>query len=998
MILARKIGTILIIFILITSLFSFLIIPNQASAQPEDDEDLSEYINLIFQLLGNTKFEDILDPHPFRYVGVWKSNDTRTIKGNMDFTLYFSSTILNQIEFLDYQDKISVGVYHFKQSTGKPEKIKEKKDLTLNIGGIDKRIQQLPVSIENLDVTMEEGDYLLFGIQVNQTEKPLSKIVERRFETKFIPRLKRWPDLIIRISEFLEKYFGLEEFGNITDILNENNSELIDEELLSILREIIGGEEVGALINVLVSSAFYYGSDTYNSEVKFSSEEGENFTLYFRNEGDYEFELSVTGESSTTSGYFKIANETAPKTDVAYAWPPMILDVENMPADYTSSQDFLNWIVLWSLFTLKAPPGLRENVDILYLKDDFKISKGKPEGETLREKISTRSSSKWISPPIERNKIIKNITAELYIHYPKLLYLRDIEIRASLIDENSNNKVIANDTKSIDRTNLYELINRGPETPTVFNFREFEADEEIFYDHNLSLEITVVKKPLLSLRPVKLLYNSERYPSHIKYVYNETENIKILEFEDKKEVYAGGSAEFNINIESEHADKLNIDIGETNREGNWNFTWNPKSTEVKSDSTTTVTVTVTSNAQDESAYKDKEYITLIFNSTGKTGIDSTTASVYVRKSAVEYDIELIAPKDIKIKHGQNKTFEFIIKNKNTGFLTDSYRFNISSENEIYSTFNHTTEVPVYKNEPENERSVNITISIPAYTDISKDKLTLEITSIQSIYNANKTSWIYKLNVTIITPNIFENIYHFFEKLSEKIGLNDYIGDYGAWLLIGLSAIIIMILVTIVILIIKRKFATLICHERTKEITSYEKAEFEISLKNPYKETLTYDIKLEIDDEINERWDIELERDQITVESKASDVIRFTVKPTDYVKKEDYAEVRVIVKPINKSRKSKLDTTTVIKDSKIDIKISGVIHWPRIFNKGDRVESSFKLFNRGDVSAENLTVVLLLNGKEKSKVENVTIPRGGYADIKIPWIAKKGKNEIEIIVK
>jgi hypothetical protein len=40
----------------------------------------------------------------------------------------------------------------------------------------------------------------------------------------------------------------------------------------------------------------------------------------------------------------------------------------------------------------------------------------------------------------------------------------------------------------------------------------------------------------------------------------------------------------------------------------------------------------------------------------------------------------------------------------------------------------------------------------------------------------------------------------------------------------------------------------------------------------------------------------------------------------------------------------------------------------------------------------------VNNEEKNKVEDIIIPAGGYADIKMPWIAVKGKNEIEIVVR
>jgi len=41
---------------------------------------------------------------------------------------------------------------------------------------------------------------------------------------------------------------------------------------------------------------------------------------------------------------------------------------------------------------------------------------------------------------------------------------------------------------------------------------------------------------------------------------------------------------------------------------------------------------------------------------------------------------------------------------------------------------------------------------------------------------------------------------------------------------------------------------------------------------------------------------------------------------------------------------------------------------------------------------------LVNGKEKNKIEGINIPRGGYAEIEIPWIAVKGKNDVDIVVK
>jgi subtilase family serine protease len=90
--------------------------------------------------------------------------------------------------------------------------------------------------------------------------------------------------------------------------------------------------------------------------------------------------------------------------------------------------------------------------------------------------------------------------------------------------------------------------------------------------------------------------------------------------------------------------------------------------------------------------------------------------------------------------------------------------------------------------------------------------------------------------------------------------------------------------------------------------------------------------------------------------------------------------------------------THLKDTKINLKINNVLTWPRLFKEGDRVTTSFKVENKGNASASGINVVLYINGKEKNKVQDILIPAGGYADVKMPWIAVKGKNEINIVVE
>jgi len=1003
----NKIRTILITLLVIISSFSVLLYSPYIKADNTFDEIPSELsLEDIMELLGafsaGIEFENILTPHPYRYVGVWQPDSSYNIKGDMDFKLFVSSTLMDYINFfdLDFQDKIDVSLYHL-DGNNTPKKIKEEKGAKLNVGSLDleNKIRSLSVKMKDLDIEVDPEDYLLFGIEVNQTKKPISTFAGKRL----IPFIEKLFNLFLESDMFADL---LKENDIIED---EEDMDYIADELANITN-FIGEDEIESIVNTIVSSAFYYGSKSYNSNVKFSSESDKNFTIYFRKEGNTEFESKFYGESLLNDyiiGFFKIANQTAPNTEEHRSWPPRyLIDSLLEEADtYDSSTDLsqieddaLNWIILWVLYTFEGSYKDIANTKFLYLKDNGEMTTSLPKKEVIREKLSN-SSLTWTSPSFERNKIIKNASAELYIHYPKIIPIGDLEITAKLLDED---KKIASDTKIIDGATLSGILNRGPETATTFNF-EIE-DYQITYDHSLKLEISISKSSFFNLRPIYLLYNSEDYPSHLRYVYAETENIRITDIEPEN-VYAGGSADFDIEILSNFSDTLDININEKVSEGPWDTSWTPKKIDVDKNSNTIVTVSVKSEATDESAY-GTDYITLYFNVSGNTGIDSKTETIRVDKTKVEYDLELILPdKKFEVKHGENKTFEFKIRNKNTGFLADKYGVNIKSENDFYSGYESTEKVSVYTSGSKNEATARVRVDIPLYTNVESDKLILKIISSASSENLDEPyNETYTIKIDIITPNILESTYHLFEQLSDKIGLDDALEDQdslkgmGAWILLSIFAIILLIIIVIIVLIIRRKYVEIICLKRIKEIKADEKAVFEVTIKNPYKKRLSYNIKADINKEIKKRWDVELERKQINIAPNESEKIKLTVEPTDKVKPEDWAKITVTAKPIDKRKSIKIDTITVVKDSKIDVSISGVVHWPKTFKKGDRIETSFKLFNRGDVSDEKITILLYVNGKLKNKAEDVTIPVGGHADIEIPWIAEKGKNEIEIIVK
>ena len=91
--LSTKFRTCFITFILLVSSFSFIFIsPNIATAEgPEDDW-------AALALLG-ALFDGVLGPHPYRFVGAYQVNESLNISGDVVFSLYFSSTLLTQLQY-----------------------------------------------------------------------------------------------------------------------------------------------------------------------------------------------------------------------------------------------------------------------------------------------------------------------------------------------------------------------------------------------------------------------------------------------------------------------------------------------------------------------------------------------------------------------------------------------------------------------------------------------------------------------------------------------------------------------------------------------------------------------------------------------------------------------------------------------------------------------------------------------------------------------------------
>ena len=248
---------------------------------------------------------------------------------------------------------------------------------------------------------------------------------------------------------------------------------------------------------------------------------------------------------------------------------------------------------------------------------------------------------------------------------------------------------------------------------------------------------------------------------------------------------------------------------------------------------------------------------------------------------------------------------------------------------------------------------------------------------------------------MISGNVFENIYETFENIAESLGLDEIFGSYAAVGLITIILVIVIFIILIIVALLTTKSVEIICTDRIKEIDPDDKAVFEISLKNPTKKNKIYQLSF---DKINEnKWEKTIDREKISVEGKNTGKILLTVCPTDKVEHNEWTETILNANVNGKKKQYSITLMTMVKDGKTLLQLKDVFHWPKDFKNGEKVITSFKLYNKGNISARDINVILLVNGKKKNNVA-VTIPSKGYADIRLPWIALKGKNNIHIKVE
>jgi hypothetical protein len=618
-----------------------------------------------------------------------------------------------------------------------------------------------------------------------------------------------------------------------------------------------------------------------------------------------------------------------------------------------------------------------ENTKTFYLHDENVMDTSQPAGIEKNLNLETTPLI-WDRQTLgERNKIIKDASVNLYFRNLRLKK----PVTVTLVD--NNNTEIASITQDVEGFSIGN-------DPTTFTFNDL--DYELFYNHQLNLYASLSNGTGSGiLRHTKLLYDSYDHPSSVTVELGETDNIQFEITSDPEDalIIPGGELKYTLSIESLYDDEIDLDISE-DKSGDWSYSIvEPLPISIPAGETEEINVIVKSENNKNEAYGDE--IDLTFEVSGKTGIDKKTATALVDQEAIEYNIDIYGQDESKnIKKGNSGTFYFVIENKNTGAIDDedSYTITASSKNDWELKFTDSTP-SLEIGEKTDTKRIFVKVYVPENTTINSDIITVTVTS----DNNPEASEIINVTVNALQPSIFENIVEFFKSTANSLGIDDMFGSKAPYVLAGILAILIILIILILIFILRRKSVKIICTERIQEIDPSEEAIFDITLNNPTRKTKTYEITSKISPE-SSKWQTATDVEKITIAARSSKQILLVAKPEETVESNDWTEIKLNVSVSGKKKSEEITTMVMAKDGKTILRIKNVFSWPREFKEGDRIVTSFILENKGNISARNVKVILFTNGKQKNKVE-VTIPRGGYAEIKIPWIALKGKNDLEL---
>jgi len=530
----------------------------------------------------------------------------------------------------------------------------------------------------------------------------------------------------------------------------------------------------------------------------------------------------------------------------------------------------------------------------------------------------------------------------------------------------------------------------GSSATFTFTIKDYQLQEK----NGLALVVTANKTGLLGkvgFLKFNLLFNSNKHPSNIK-ISNLEElepappyKITILKEGNKIQydsLKPGGVTEYTIKVSNEKDEDDNVTLSYDFSSLGWDATLYINRLYLPAGGYNFTNITITAPSDIETNTN------LTITAEGNLGLAFSTVSLNTSKRLYVYDVKVVKPKNGKAKSGENVTYAFVIKNIGEG--EDIYNLSINSQ--------HGWSIWVEKNrtelKPGEEDRIKVRVSIPKDAEVgTTDILTLKIT-----YDPyRKLEKTVEVKTEVISPGIGEILFNSLKSISNSIGLTAIIGGIAPYVFLLIIVIIILLIIFVALYLRRKKYVEIICVDRIKEVKPGDKAEYSLTILNPYKVRLLYSLSANSVQKPN--WKISLNEDEVVLNPNESREIKLVVETSESDNVGDWSEIRVKAAPRQKPSKSmEISLLTTLREARPALFIKDVKHFPKVFKGGDIVTTSFTLENNGDAPADKVSVTIYINGEERNKVENLTIPEKGFAKLKLPWIAVRGKNSLHIAVR
>lgn len=601
--------------------------------------------------------------------------------------------------------------------------------------------------------------------------------------------------------------------------------------------------------------------------------------------------------------------------------------------------------------------------------------------------LNTAPVSWYTAPFPSRTQVFGDVQIvtflEAYFLYSEILPFQFRVVRVFLLDVGPSG--IENEIDSTSATPIFFSANETVKRK-IFNINN--VDYTIPVNHSLGIRIEK-SFDVFSFFPLSIfdtffstnvLFDSTSHKSSVTVPFNVTETgLTMAAYPQQQSAKPGQSATSSLEIENQGDATETVSMSYSvvgGNEAGWTIEIDPQTVDVpaKFYAYPEVTVTPPANATIGSS------LNLSITAQGTTA----TASTWVNTTVAEqvYGVSVQAPSGREGQPGENVSYTFTVRN--TGDLEDTYDLSVESA----GTWGASLDQPTVTVPSGSSRTVGTTVSIPIdAANNSQQSITVTATSQNDSTKQDSAS--------VTTTAVMQG-----GAVEESFW--DSIGGTLLFVLF-LAGVIALLAIAVFLTAYARMYVELQCDEQMKEVAPGFTATYEIIVSNPMetatgdKKTLTYTAAVSGD--IPDDWQVTLDKETFALDAGEETVISMDVQTAAGASLDEWASIDLTVRP--KARRGKsatLNVATLLRKPRTQLSVEDVQHEPATFSEGEKVSSAITVTNTGEADADDATIILKVNGKEKNRIEGIAVPRDREVVVRMPWIAEFGENKIDVTVR